>query len=101
MDRLIRRSGRPWVLLFDTDCIAFRPGFLEALLAVATDAPAYMAGMRIYVDSGGFNVPPGTPEAIPYVHPHCALVHRESYVTLPPFEKHGAPCLANERAAGM
>ena len=27
------------------------------------------------------------------------LIRREPYLTLPPFERHGSPCLANMRAA--
>ena len=99
MDLLIRQSTRPWVLVFDTDALAFRPGFLEALIEAVQAPRVFMAGLRIHVDGDGFNVAPEAPGAIPYVHPYCALVRRETYLLLPPFEKHGAPCLASERAA--
>jgi hypothetical protein len=33
------------------------------------------------------------------VRPLCLLIRRAPYLTLPPFEHHGAPCLANMRAA--
>ncbi len=58
-----------------------------------------MAGCIQTTDADGFDVPATDPAATPYVHPHCALVHRETYRSLPPFEKHVSPCLANERAA--
>ena len=99
MDALLRHSTRPFVLLMDTDAFSYRPGFVELLLAALTPEDAYMAGQKIWVDGDGFNVAPGVTGALGYVHPYCALVRREAYLTLPPFEKHGAPCLANERAA--
>jgi glycosyltransferase involved in cell wall biosynthesis len=100
LDLAIRRTAAPWVLVFDSDCVAYRGGFLEAMRAAADAEPAaYMVGQRHHVDDGGFDVPPGAAGAHPYVHPKCALVRREAYLALPPFERHGAPCLANERAA--
>ena len=95
LDLALRRVTTPWVLLFDSDCIAYRGGFLEGMQAAADANPsAYMVGQLHHVDEDGFDG--GT---IPYIHPKCALVRREGYLVLPPFEKHGAPCLTNERAA--
>ena len=34
-----------------------------------------------------------------YIHPHSLLLKRKLYLELPPFEKHGAPCLKNMIAA--
>lgn len=94
LDLALRTAEAPWVLVFDSDAVAYRGGFLEAMLREAEAAGAYMVGQLHRVDEAGFD---GGPH--PYVHPKCALVRREGYLALPPFEKHGAPCLANERAA--
>ncbi len=99
LDLALRTAETSWVLLFDSDAVAYRGGFLDAMHDAAERAGAYMAGHLHHVDDGGFDVSPGTPGAHRYVHPKCALVRREAYLGLPPFEKHGAPCLANERAA--
>lgn len=99
LDLAARTARTPWLLLFDSDCVAFRRGFIERMKAQAEVAGGYMVGQVHHLDEGGFDVPLSTPDATPYVHPKCALVRREVYLTLPPFAKHGAPCLANEREA--
>jgi glycosyltransferase involved in cell wall biosynthesis len=97
LDLAIRRCTTPWVLCFDSDCVAYRAGFLEGMREIAeADPNAYMVGQMRRVDDDGFDLPTG---GHPYVHPKCALVRREAYLLLPPFERHGAPCLANERSA--
>lgn len=98
LDALLRRATRPFVLLMDTDAFCYKPGVVEALHAALADG-AYLAGQIVAVDADGFNAERDAPGAIPYVHPHCALVRRAAYLGLPPFEKHGAPALANQRAA--
>lgn len=96
LDRLIREVETPWVLAFDSDCLAYRRGFVEGMLEQAQSESAYLVGPVIHVDDNGFNTDAETPGAHRYVHPHCLLVRREAYLGLPPFEQHGAPCLANQ-----
>jgi hypothetical protein len=99
LDLALRHIATPWVLTFDSDCVAYRAGFLEGMHALAeTEGSAYMVGQLHHVDESGFDVPAGR-GAFPYVHPKCALVRREGYLALPPFARHGAPGLENERAA--
>jgi glycosyltransferase involved in cell wall biosynthesis len=95
MDIGLRDVASRYVLLFDSDCIAFRNGFIEGMMSQLDRGDAYMCGEMMTVDGSGFNAEEGQP----YIHPKCALVDRERYLTLPPFEKHGAPCLTNQRAA--
>lgn len=95
LDAAIRSVQTPRVLLFDSDCLAFRAGFIEQMGSLAQAEDAYMVGERMTVDAHGFNVERG----LPYIHPKCALLDRERYLELPPFGRHGAPCLANEIAA--
>jgi hypothetical protein len=96
LDHALHRVVTPWVLTFDSDCVAYRAGFLEGMHVLADSDPAsYMVGQMHHVDEAGFD----TADGHPYIHPKCALVRREAYLLLPPFERHGAPCLANERAA--
>ena len=97
LDLAIRQSEAEWVLVFDSDCIAYRKGLVPAMLQVAEQRSAYLLGEVCFVDDGGYATT--DVKAHRYVHPKCALVRRATYLELPPFEKHGAPCLANERAA--
>jgi len=97
LDLALRHTATDWVLTFDSDCVAYRAGFLEGMHAAAA-AGAYMVGQLHHVDDAGFDAPAGA-GAHAYVHPKCALVRRSAYLDLPPFERHGAPCLTNERSA--
>ncbi len=68
--------------------------------AEAEARDAYMIGRLQRADARGFGLAAGSGEqGFAYVHPKCALVRAEAYLDLLPFAKHGAPCLANERAA--
>jgi GT2 family glycosyltransferase len=99
MDQAMRRLATDEVLFLDSDCAIVRGGVLERLgLALRADDRNYAAGKRIFMNSRGFDVSPG-PRTHPYVRPFCMLIRRRHYLTLPPFERHGAPCLANMIAA--
>lgn len=98
LDLAIRHIDTEWVLLFDSDCILYRGGLLEAMLAESPDA--YLIGERLQVDELGYGASSdGDGPLHPYVHPKCALVRRSEYLGLPPFEKHGVPCLRNQITA--
>ncbi|MBT8401173.1 MAG: glycosyltransferase, partial [Rhodothermia bacterium] len=56
MDVAMRASERDWVLLFDSDAIAYRAGLVEGLLDTARIHSAYMVGDLCFVDEGGSNV---------------------------------------------
>ncbi len=98
MDVGIREAQTPWALVFDSDCILYRSGLLEEMLAKATSEKAYSAGLVLMVNRQGYAASPGE-TTYPYVHPQCALLRREPYFTLPPFQKDGAPCIDNAVAA--
>lgn len=99
MDQALRLLETPYVLFLDSDCVVERGGFLEAMLGLAAAEPrGYAVGKKIFMNDRGFDVEE-TPGAHPYIRPICMLIHRERYLELPPFERHGAPCLANMRAA--
>lgn len=99
LDLAIRAMDTPWALVFDSDCILYRPGLLEAMLVAAAAPGAYMVGEVVTVDAMGYRPDAGEAQTWSYVHPKCALVRRATYERLPPFERHGVPCLANEKAA--
>ncbi len=99
LDLAIRAMDAEWALVFDSDCILYRPGLLEAMLALPAAPGAYMIGDVVTIDAMGYRPDGGAQETWAYVHPRCALVRRATYERLPPFEKHGVPCLANEKAA--
>jgi hypothetical protein len=98
MDAGIRVCDTPWVLVCDSDCIVYRPGAIDAMLAAAR-GDTYMVGEVQNLDGGGFLARNTSETVFEYVHPFFALVHREKYMELPPFEKHGSPCLKNEMSA--
>jgi hypothetical protein len=64
------------------------------------DPHGYAAGKRITMNRRGFDLPEGS-IGHPYLRPICLLVRRDLYLTLPPFERHGAPCLRNMIAASQ
>ena len=99
MDQALRSLTTPYVLFLDSDCELLRGGLLERMMSEAErDGKFYAAGKKIFMNDRGFDIPE-TPGAHPYIRPICMLIHRERYLHLPPFERHGAPCLANMRAA--
>jgi glycosyltransferase involved in cell wall biosynthesis len=99
MDQALRIVNTPFVLFLDSDCEVLQGGLVEAMLERASDDPrSYIVGKKIYMNDRGFDVPE-QPGAHPYIRPICMLVRRDRYLPLPPFERHGAPCLANMRAA--
>lgn len=99
MDQALHCLSTDEVFFLDSDCVIVKEGILERLLeALHSDGRAYAAGKRIFMNSRGFDVAPG-PRAHPYIRPICMLLRRRTYLTLPPFRRHGAPCLHNMRAA--
>lgn len=98
MDQALRQLQAPWILFLDSDIEIHSPGLIEGMMsAAAGDQNAYAVGKRIWMNRRGFDQPEGA--GVPYVRPICMLLRRELYPPLPPFRKHGAPCLANMKAA--
>ncbi|MBI5471218.1 MAG: glycosyltransferase [Ignavibacteriae bacterium] len=99
MDQAIRASKSELVFFLDSDCIVRGGGFLETMQHIlSSQKENYAIGKRIFMNSRGFDIAE-SPAAIPYIRPYCLMIKRELYVTLPPFNKHGAPCLANMQMA--
>lgn len=99
MDQAMRHLVTDEVFFLDSDCTVLRGGILERLRdSLHADDRTYAAGKRISMNSRGFDVAPG-PRAHPYIRPICMLIRRQQYLSLPPFTRHGAPCLENMRAA--
>jgi glycosyltransferase involved in cell wall biosynthesis len=99
MNQALHHLHSPFVLFLDSDCVVRRGGFLELMLELGRAKPGnYAVGKRITMNRRGFDVADGLP-GHPYIRPICMLVKRELYLQLPPFERHGAPCLLNMWAA--
>lgn len=99
MDQAVRHLEAPLILLLDSDAIVIRAGLLERLHAVFDGDPrAYAAGTMTWMDARGFDLPRSS-GGHPYIRPICMMLRREVYRVLPPFERHGAPCLRNMIAA--
>ncbi len=99
MDLAARTVLTPFIFFLDSDCEVLAGEFLEKMRDALSASPtAYAAGKLTFMDKRGFDVP-RAPDAIPYVRPIAMMLRREVYAALPPFERHGAPCLQNMRAA--
>ena len=99
MDQALRRLATGFVLFLDSDTEVLRAGLIERMQAALLERPqGYAAGKKIWMNRRGFDVPE-TAHGDSYIRPICMLLRRSMYFTLPHFERHGAPCLANMRAA--
>ncbi|MBI4547438.1 MAG: glycosyltransferase family 2 protein [Ignavibacteriae bacterium] len=99
MDQALRYLQSPYVLFIDSDCEILKGGYLESMLnLIQHERKAYAIGKRIYMNKRGFDIAKSD-EAILYIRPIFMLINRELYLTLPPFQRHGTPCLENMRAA--
>ena len=79
------------VLIFDSDILFLKSNIIEDMLTAIGDKKFICCGIMGWVDNNGLNVKKN--EGIPYVHPRCILININEYLKLPPFQKHGAPCL--------
>jgi glycosyltransferase involved in cell wall biosynthesis len=96
MDQALRALDTPFVLFLDSDCEVLDADIAVEMLGLLDASPThYAAGTRIFMDHRGFDTTADAPGAVPYIRPVCMLVRRELYLTLPPFERHGTPCLRN------
>lgn len=99
MDQAIRSVKTPLILFLDSDCEIHTGGLIEMMLHHLGENPnSYAVGKKIYMNDRGFDVPPG-PGAREYIRPICMILRREIYLTIPPFTRHGAPCLENMKTA--
>jgi len=99
MDQAIRHLESPYALLLDSDCEVIKGGFIEAMAELLDRRQEnYAAGHRIYMNRRGFDVL-RSEGAFEYIRPYCMLIKRLLYLDLPPFRRHGAPCLDNMRSA--
>lgn len=99
MDQGMRHLRTPLVLLMDSDAMIINDGLLDRMRPAFDEDPlTYAVGPVTWMDARGFDLPPGA-GGHPYVRPICMLLRRELYLSLPPFERHGAPCLRNMIAA--
>lgn len=100
MDQAARLADTPNLLFFDSDCEVVKGGVVESMLSVLQqDEEIYAVGKRIHMDRRGYDLPEPAQDGIPYIRPICMMLRRGLYLDLPPFERHGAPCLSNMRRA--
>jgi glycosyltransferase involved in cell wall biosynthesis len=99
MDQALNTLESEYVLFLDSDCVVLRGGFLEEMVELCSrEAARYAVGKMTWMNERGFDVPEHA-GGHPYIRPTCMVIKRELYLTLPPFERHGAPCLKNMLAA--
>jgi glycosyltransferase involved in cell wall biosynthesis len=94
MDQALRAVQAGNVLFLDSDCEVIAGGWIERMRDLLAGENAYAAGKLIRMNDRGFDVPEGE-AGHPYIRPICMMLKRRIYLSLPPFHKHGAPCLAN------
>ncbi len=100
IDQAMHHATSEFVLFLDSDCEILKGGFIEAMVQATAASPLhYAVGKRVSMDRRGFDLPPGTRGAIPYIRPICMLIRTKLYRGLPQAERHGAPFLANMREA--
>lgn len=101
MDQALKILKSSYVLFLDSDTETFQSGWIESMLKLIQESELnYVVGKKIYMNKRGFDVEtPG--EGSDYIRPICMLIRRELYYTLPPFIKHGTPCLKNFKAAAI
>lgn len=93
IDLGIRMIHTPYAFVLDSDAYIRREGVLEAMLQRAEGVEEWlMVGDITPVDKNGFDIKDGS-EGIPYGDPKCMLLNKACYLTLPPFIRHGAPCI--------
>jgi len=99
MDAGVRNATTPHVMFLDSDCEVKTGGFVEAMLAsLKSDPLNYAVGKKIFMNHRGFDID-NEKNGIPYIRPFCMMLKRDLYFLLPPFRRHGSPCLANMRTA--
>jgi glycosyltransferase involved in cell wall biosynthesis len=99
MDQALHSLSSPFVLFLDSDCEVRRSTFIEEMPRIMNEQPEnYAVGKQIFMNRRGFDVA-GPGRAFPYIRPVCMLIRRSAYLGLPPFRKHGTPCLRNMIAA--
>jgi molybdopterin-guanine dinucleotide biosynthesis protein A len=97
MDFAISKISTDWFLTFDSDSKLLKENLLEDMISLL-NSDTYAVGEFIKMNELGFFAKEGE-KSFNYVHPKCALFDRQKYLTLPPFIKHGSPCISNEIAA--
>lgn len=99
MDEAIRDFiDTPYVLMYDSDVIAMRGGWLEELYdMLVSDSNMYASGtlMLVSYKNEACGPPHDENDVLRYIHPSCGLIKRDIYLTLKPFVEHGAPCCFN------
>jgi glycosyltransferase involved in cell wall biosynthesis len=101
MDQAIRYVSSPYILFLDSDTETFQQGWIELMIElIEKDINNYVVGKKVYMDKRGFDML-NSEMGIPYIRPICMLVRRELYLKLPPFIRHGTPCLSNMRTAAQ
>ncbi len=99
MDAMLRDGNTKYVFFLDSDCEVLHGGFIEQMLELAEqEKNVFAVGKKIFMNKRGFDVEQSE-DTIPYIRPFCMLVHRQNYRQLPPFQKHGSPCLETMREA--
>ncbi len=94
MHEAIKQVSSEWFLTFDSDCEILKNNLFEDMFQIV-DEKTYAVGEILNINKYGFFARKGE-ESFKYVHPKCGLFNRKIYWKLPPFEKHGAPCITNQ-----
>jgi len=105
INKAIRNVGTRFFFTLDSDCEVKKRGFLRPMLDKFDNPNLYAIGWLRWVNELGVSVVPNCVNDkvkhnfTPYIHPYAALFDRKKYLTLPPFDYHGAPCMHNMMGA--
>lgn len=91
----IQQAKTRFVFVFDSDVVFHRGGFLEKMQTEAQKG-IYAVGWLRWVNTNGVaSRNKNATWLCPYIHPHAALIDKEQYLRLKPFNHKGAPCADN------
>ena len=96
-EAIIDHITTKYILIFDSDVIIKRYGFIEGMLSQFEDPELYATGTLLLVTNknDGCGLPENENDILFYPHPSCSIYRRDIYKTLKPFCDHGAPCAYN------
>jgi glycosyltransferase involved in cell wall biosynthesis len=83
-----------YFLLVDSDVVINKAEIIEEMVCFSKRHSKYGTGQVIFINDKGMNFEPGEFHlAIPYIHPHFALINKLEYLKYSPIINHGAPLI--------
>ena len=100
-DAIRDHTTTKYVLLFDSDVIVCRGGWIEEILYKMNENDLYAMGTLLFVTNknDACGQPKDDSDILRYAHPSCSIIQTDLYKTLRPGTNHGAPLVYNMQDA--